>query len=411
MSVCIVTSGHLASNPRVVKEATALAQAGYRVHVVHGHYAPWAAPFDARLIDGFTTTSVPFGPHLASPAMRWRQGIQHRVASTLARLSPSAQFTDTAAAPIAQSLARATSRIPARLYIAHYTAALPAAARAAGGSGAAYAFDAEDFHPGDLPDEPRNAGKNRIIRAVESRYLPDACFVTAAAPGIADAYSQSYGIDRPEVVLNAFPLSQAPDSSTPEGSAAPGPSLYWFSQTIGPSRGIECAIRATAIARARPHLYLRGTPSPGFKDILISLAEELGVAGRLHFLPVDAPDRMVELAARYDVGLSGEPGFSRNNSIALGNKLFTYLLAGLPAVVSDVPSHLGFAAETIGATFPYRRDDPSDLARIVDELLSRPERLARARASAYALGQNRFNWDTEKEKTLRMVAGVIGDPD
>ena len=36
-SVCIVSPGHLASNPRVVKEADALHGAGYRVTVIAGN--------------------------------------------------------------------------------------------------------------------------------------------------------------------------------------------------------------------------------------------------------------------------------------------------------------------------------------------------------------------------------------
>ena len=44
--ICIVTPGHLASNPRVVKEADALHAAGYDVSVVAGDLTPAVRPFD-----------------------------------------------------------------------------------------------------------------------------------------------------------------------------------------------------------------------------------------------------------------------------------------------------------------------------------------------------------------------------
>ena len=44
-SVCIVTPGNLASNPRVLKEATALHSAGYRVTVVTGGAMPFLHTF------------------------------------------------------------------------------------------------------------------------------------------------------------------------------------------------------------------------------------------------------------------------------------------------------------------------------------------------------------------------------
>src|SRR5438477_3044148 len=48
--VCIVTPGHLASNPRVVKEADALHGAGYDVTVVAGDEADFVRPFDEEIL-------------------------------------------------------------------------------------------------------------------------------------------------------------------------------------------------------------------------------------------------------------------------------------------------------------------------------------------------------------------------
>ena len=48
-SVCIVTPGNLASNPRVVKEAAALQSAGYRVTIVAGGAMPALNAFSDAL--------------------------------------------------------------------------------------------------------------------------------------------------------------------------------------------------------------------------------------------------------------------------------------------------------------------------------------------------------------------------
>lgn len=103
----------------------------------------------------------------------------------------------------------AAMRTRAELYIAHYPAALPAAAAAARRHGALYAYDAEDFHLGDWPDDPAYALEKQLVRSIEARYLPGCAYVTAASPGIADAYCKAFDIDRPRVILNVFPLSHA----------------------------------------------------------------------------------------------------------------------------------------------------------------------------------------------------------
>lgn len=390
----------------MVKEASALVKAGHDVHVVHGRYAPWAAEYDAQ-IRGFATTGVSFGPHFTRRARYLLQSLTRRAAIALGRFTPLRPIlAATAIAPVARDLVAATMAIKADLYIAHYVAALPAAARAARRHGGLYSFDAEDFHPGDLPDTPQNAEANRIIDAIERKMLPGAAFVTAAAPGIADAYAKRYAIAHPTVILNVFPLGDAPAAPTARGSARPGPSVYWFSQTIGADRGLECAVRAIAVARTRPHLYLRGNPARGFAERLRALAIEEGVEDRLHLLSPEPPDRMIHLARDFDVGLVGETGQTHNRRIALTNKQFTYLLAGIPMAMSDIEAHRAFAADAEGTAFLYRNGDPTSLAASLDSLLDDAVALATARQTAFRLGQERFNWEFEQEKLLAVVANV-----
>src|SRR4029077_6769642 len=106
---------------------------------------------------------------------------------------------DHAFSPFTGSLSAALKRQPADLYIAHYPAALPAAAKAAHLHRALYAFDAEDFHLGGGPEGPAHQRKRRMVRAIEASYVPSCAYVTAASPGIASAYVQTYGTVRPAV--------------------------------------------------------------------------------------------------------------------------------------------------------------------------------------------------------------------
>lgn len=407
--ICIITPGHVSTNPRVVKEADALAEAGYSVSVIAANFTPWARTADLS----FGTRSwrraqtLTFGPLSPLPS-RIFQGIRQRAAKAVVAVGVCNASTALAAAhPIGPDLIRAALDVPADLYIAHYTAALPAAAIAARRHEARYAFDAEDFHLGDLPDERKYEAQRRIIRAIETRYLPGCAYVTAAAPGIAGLYADAYRMDPPTVLLNVFPLDEAPSRPTSRGAAEPGPSVYWFSQTIGPRRGLECAVRAIGLARSAPHLYLRGRPAAGYSATLHEIAAECGVADRVHILPPAPPSDMARLASVYDLGLSGEDECTRNRRVALTNKLFTYLLAGLPIVMSETPGQSQIASEFGEAARLYPSDDPMTLAARLDEMLLHPDALASARTASWRLGQARFNWDNEQAKLLDCVAAVL----
>jgi glycosyltransferase involved in cell wall biosynthesis len=183
------------------------------------------------------------------------------------------------------------------------------------------------------------------------------------------------------------------------------------SQTIGPDRGLECAVAAIALARSKPHLYLRGSPAAGFGETLGALAAKHGVAGHVHLLEPAAPHLMEALASGYDVGLVAETGGTLNRSIALPNKPFTYFLAGLPALMSDTPGHRAFADEARGAVRLFTVQSALSLAQAMDDLFEDPDWLARARAEAFRLGQERYNWEIEQARLLACVeAALAGKP-
>ena len=217
VDICIVTVLHPSSNPRLVKDADALSAAGYNVVVIAPDFFAWGREADKEFEDRpWKIVERPqFGP-LAPSLTRVRE-LGRRLAAGVAvrRLGIGHPAIVRAAFhPVATALVGAAKRQKARLYIAHYPAALPAAAIAAAYHGAHYAFDAEDFHPGDWPDAPEHASEHRMVRQIEGRFLPGCAYVTAGSPGIADAYVEEYGIERPTVVLNAFSRAGAPPTWT-----------------------------------------------------------------------------------------------------------------------------------------------------------------------------------------------------
>jgi glycosyltransferase involved in cell wall biosynthesis len=403
--ICIVSPGQLGSNPRVVKEASALAQAGHEVRTVTTKVMALVEPRDKDVLAtaSWTAERVAFDDRLQWAGLRLRQ----EAAKRLFTVTGSPSVAAAAISAMTRSLTAAAGAEPADLYIAHYPAALPAAANAARRHGAVYAYDAEDFHLGDVPDGAEHESHRAITRAVEARYLPGAAYVTAASPGIADAYAAEFGVERPTVLLNVFSKAKAPERASPCGTAEPRPSVYWFSQQAGPQRGLECAVFAIAAARSKPHLYIRGTLAPGFGETIMALARGVGVADRLHLLPPAPPSQMEALAAGYDVGLVGETGHTPNRRIALTNKQFTYILAGVPALMSDIPAHRTFAATAEGAVSIFAAEDPASLARAMDDWLGNAERLAAVRTTAFRLGQETFNWETEQARLIACVEGAL----
>lgn len=399
--VCIITPWAIGSNPRVVKEADALHEAGWQVTVIATRTMACVEARDAALKARVKWSLIQID--LRNPT-KWRLyrlfQIAMRKSFEMTRIRCLANFAFSA---FTLPLINAARKVAADIYIAHYPAALPAAALAAKWNGAKFAYDAEDFHLGDWIDAPQYDYDRLLVRSIEGQYLPNCSSITAAAPGIADAYVEAYAIPRPRVILNVFPLSQSPSQLLGMGTARPGPSVYWFSQTIGPDRGLESAVIAIGLAKTRPHLYLRGTLALGFQDELKRLANLHGARERIHILSPGLPDEMEGLASVYDLGLCGETSHTANNARALSNKLFTFLLAGVPPIMSNTPAQCAFAAETGLNDQIYPINDARALAGLFDRFLGDPTQLARARARAWKLARERYCWEVERSSLTEAI--------
>src|SRR6267154_2537512 len=186
--VCIVSPGNLASNPRLLKEAAALHEAGYDVTTVVCDYGDALRDFDIEIAAGVSWQVVRVS---RSPGERYGSAGARVLANAIDRAGRKVPMAIAARAyggPIG-ALQQATRAIEADLYIAHYVAALPAASAAARQHGAMLGFDAEDFHSGEVIDGPGEALRMKMVEAVEGAALPSCSHLTAAAPLIAEAYA------------------------------------------------------------------------------------------------------------------------------------------------------------------------------------------------------------------------------
>lgn len=410
-AICLVTTGHPSTNPRLVKEADALAEAGYSVRVVACKFVPWADETDAEFSgrSWWPPTWVRFGPLASRPRREWTR-VRRAVCRTLvACLGFRSALAKRALHYVVPELARAAADERAELYVAHNLGALPAAAHAAARHDARLGFDAEDYHRGEVREAESRTLPAALTRWAEERYMTACDYVTAASEDIAEAYEATLGIESPTTILNVFPVADR-QATVPAAELAaekvPGSkTLYWFSQTIGPKRGLEDALEALPLLDESVHLALRGSWAAGYETEFMARAEDLAVRHRVRILPPVRPGELVVRTSRHDAGLALETGWSENRDLAVTNKIFTYLLAGVPAVVSATKGQRRICDTLPRATRMIPVGEPRALAGAARELLADPG----ARESAATEAASRFCWDVEQTKLLDLVGRVLGD--
>ncbi len=406
--ICLLTLGQPSTNPRLVKEADALTEAGHDVHVLCAYCVAWAVETDRELIQSRLWSYTYVGGHPVHNPFRYswtrvRHGMSRRIAVRYLR----AIVQRWALCRVLPELERAAKSTPADLYIAHDLGVLPAAVSAAEKHQAFVGFDAEDFYSGMRPCRTLPSAVDQMTEYVERHCLPRCDYMTAASSGIAEAYAVKYAMPRPVTVLNVFPLSQRPQAFRPSRASDPL-TLHWFSQTIGANRGLEDVVQAMSALRGyRIELHLRGLWQRGYRERLLRFAASLGLKPEQITVHSPAlPDDMVRLASGFEIGLALEPGRDANNRIAVSNKLFTYLLAG-NAVVATATRGQRPIIEAIGAAgFCYEPGDVEALAHRLQRWCADRTSLEAARRHAWDWGTSRYNWDLEKENFLQAVATV-----
>ena len=396
--ICVVTAGHLATCPRMVKAADALAGAGYDVTVVSTvGWAEWAAREDEKLYAGRKSQWRWLKVDWTRQSGKWTwfvSGVRRRVAKKLIQMFGTKRLSLRVLGAdhtrMTNELANVASQVSCDLYYGGGSS-LAATAIAADRRGVRFGLDLEDFHSAEV----MAADSGETISEIERRVLPAARFITAGSEPIAECYQAKYGV-RVVPLNNTFPLSlQGPEPvALPESPLK----LYWFSQTVGPERGLEDIVKAAALADIAIELNLRGQAQVGYLDLLRRSAEKEAKKLTIVHHPPAAPDEMVALAAAYDVGLCLERTTPRNRDLCLTNKAFTYLLAGLALVMTNTTGQRMLGQAVGEAAFLYVPDEIEALAAKLCSWANDSGSLLRAKRSAWQAAHNRWHWEHAEER-------------
>lgn len=402
--VCFVTPGHISTNPRLVKEATALDRLGYDVHIVFSQYIQHWSALDEQLLSSY--------PNIAWSCLNWeKRGLKRTwvryVSGVFQKMSKLlfARFQGAERYAINRhynwQLKKAV-QTKADLFVGHNLAALPVVVSAARSTGAKCGFDAEDFHRHEETDD--KSGLNyRLKVSSENSYFEKLDYFTTSSDLIAREYKRIYPNLDPVVILNVFPVTDLPEILPSQERKKVR--LFWFSQWVGKGRGIEETLMAMASLKTEDiELHILGDSFGDdrlyFEDLVKQY--ELSQDAVKFYSPIP-PDEIIPFASQFDIGLATETSVPLNRDICLTNKIFTYIQAGLCVIASDTSAQKALLEQypTVGKL--YKKGEYKDLCGCLYSLISNPERIVKSKENARKLGREELNWEIEQRKFTSIV--------
>jgi hypothetical protein len=318
-SLCVVSLAPLERDARVLRQVDLGSRLGYRVTVVAWGQLDYERP-------GVTLAPV-------QPVRAGRPSRVVRAALVLAgRLRTSLWPRWYWSKPDHQQALAAVQAARPDIIHANEAIALPLAVRAATATGARLLFDAHEF----TLDQRKGRRLERSLAAPMYRWLlrtyaPRAHAMITVSPRIARAYEDELGVAC-GVVRNA--PAYRPTTFRPTDPAAIRIVHHGVAMR---ARRLEDALALVAALDPRYSLRLLLVPSsPGYLEELRSAASRLA-PGRVEFREPVAPEDVVAAIADCDVGLAVVPPVDESYRLALPNKFFDYLAAGLAPLIGPSP--------------------------------------------------------------------------
>lgn len=406
--ICILTQSHLCRNPRVVKEANALAAAGYDVSILTTFTYANLLEEDLKLIDSKHITYRGVVNMIAgeeSSYYRLKERFKRRFAGELI-----SRFGWEQAGALGYDYHRnfrAALKEKADLYICHQEVSTVIGCKLIE-KGFKVAFDFEDWYSHDLLPEANRSRPISLLEKSEKFALRNGVLTYTTSESLASALAAFAETSKPKVLHNVFPLKERDlmDGRLKDRQDLDKPSLHWYSQTIGPGRGLEFLIESLHEIEIPLDLHLRGNIFGSYDQVLSdSFPVEKG--HRIFFHPLVPHLELLSRIAEHDIGLAMEEYVPDSRNLTITNKILQYLLAGIAVLATDTEGQKEVGCAAPDAVILFRNQQKDDFVQSLNQLLNDKQKLQFAKMKALEIANEKYCWEKQAPMLVQWVHNVL----
>ncbi len=389
----------------MVRNAAALSKAGHEVFSVTPVFEKGYIGYDEKLLATEAWKYMPVSMLDKNGKIRAPVRIIRKLAFALASRLAWPALGSQALVYGAGAVKRILDELDGDLYLAQQQATLPLVAQVAIAKGKPYACDIEDILT-ESSSEPV-----ALLSAIEKRYLKQAAVVSTMSVVAADYLDRHLALDKKVMALHNCPdLQEREGVKPPARNPDTKPSIYWFGQTLGSHSMAVELIEANASVGHPFRIALRGRANEAYLKKILEVVDNTGSMGLVEILPIVDNSKMVSEAAKHDVLFGSQPSEQLFHQLAVGNKVFTGLLAGCVLLVTDTIAHKELQQDLSDCMY-LAKNNVNALGTVLKQLASDPARLLQMRKAAWDSGTARYHWGREcLAWTAAMNEALKGQP-
>lgn len=191
-----------------------------------------------------------------------------------------------------------------------------------------------DAHELETEVEGLKGIKKLLSRLVESILIKKSDQIFVVSENIADWYQEKYEITRPTVLLNAPKIQKIKKNEYFKNkfNLRDGQIIVLYQGLLGAGRGVDLLLQAF-MNRADDKVVI---VFMGYGDLEETVQYQAQKHNTIFFHPAVSPEGLLNITASADFGVSLIENSCLSYYYCMPNKLFEYLMAGLPVIVSNL---------------------------------------------------------------------------
>lgn len=261
-------------------------------------------------------------------------------------------------------------------------------------------YDSRELYVESMRDEELPKVYKRIMMSVERFLIRRVDGVIVVSDSIADILVQRYGIKRPTVVFNCPPYKEYRRTTIIRDllNIKEVKKIVLYQGIISSGRGLENLIEASRYLDDAVVVLIGGG---NLKGELKRKVKEEGLEEKVKFIDAVPYKDLLDYTMSADLGISPIQNTCLSYYYSAPNKLFEYLMAGLPVAVSNFPD-IQKIVEKAGVGVSFDPEDVEDLARVINKILNDEEKYNRMRENALRVARESYNWEKESQKMMKI---------
>ena len=243
--------------------------------------------------------------------------------------------------------------------------------------------------------------KQKLSKITERVLIKYADAVITVSDAIADEYVRLYEIDKPSLVLNTPPYKEVEkkDIFRETFHIDKNKTIFLYQGNLSKGRGVEVVLETFKNLKDSSSVVV----FMGYGELENVIKEHQEQYPNIYFHNAVTPDILLDYTSSADFGISMIEDICLSYRYCLPNKMFEYIMAGVPVIVSHLPE-MKKLIEQYGVGVVAKENNPTALSQAIIQASKLDKHHLKTKLNSV---KSIYNWEEQERVLISLYRGVL----